>query len=211
MSLDAELAIAVHDALAHPIADALFGVASMRAGFAVPMLALICAGLYLRWRRDGLITFALLLAILGGADLMGNGLKHLLAQPRPCLELSDLSWMPVPCSGAHRGMPSNHALNYFAVATFLWAALRERRVGLPLVSISCVVGLSRVYLGRHYPSQVLVGALIGSALGLGLAWAFSRTPLGRRIAKSPPGAPPISLSSAESAPRDPPQLRSRSP
>lgn len=202
MSLDAELVIAVHDALAHPISDAVFEIVSMRAGFALPVLAIVCAGLCLRLRLDGVFTFVLLLAVLGCADLMGNGLKHLLAQPRPCLELGDLSWMPATCPGARRGMPSNHALNYFTVATFLWATLGERRVGLPLVSIACAVGLSRVYLGRHYPSQVIAGALIGVALGLCFAWAFSRTPLGRRIARKASETLPVASSSAESARRE---------
>lgn len=201
MSLDAEIVAAVHEALAHPLADAFFELVSMRAGFAVPVLALVLAWLCARHRRDGLIAFAALLAVLGCADLLGNGLKHLLARPRPCLELGHLSWMPETCSGARRGMPSNHALNYFAVALFLWAALRARRIGLPLALLAGIVGLSRIYLGRHYPSQVLVGALIGSALGLALARAFSRTPPGRRLAGAGQDTLPKASACAESAPR----------
>lgn len=185
MSLDAELLIALREALSHPVADAVLAFVSLRAAFAVPLLALICLGLCLRWRRDGLITFALTLAVLGLADLNGNVLKHLIAQPRPCLELAHLDWMPDTCPGARRGMPSNHAINFFAVATFLGIALRRARVGLPLALVACAVGVSRVYLGCHYPSQVIVGALLGCAYGVLPALIFAQTRLGRRVAGLP--------------------------
>ncbi|MBQ4335394.1 MAG: phosphatase PAP2 family protein [Myxococcaceae bacterium] len=190
MSLDAEILVDLHEALAHPVADAIFAFVSLRAGFAVPLLALICLGLCLQWRRDGLITFALTLAVLGIADLNGNILKHLLAQPRPCLEFAHLDWMPDTCPGARRGMPSNHAINFFAVAAFLWTTLRRTRVGLPLALIACAVGISRVYLGRHYPSQVIVGALLGCAQGILPALIFAQTRLGRRMAGLPDKSDP---------------------
>jgi undecaprenyl-diphosphatase len=179
--LDAALGAAIHDALAHPVADAFFEVVSQRAGFALPLLGLVLVGLCLRFQRDGLFTFLVLLATVGCADLLGNGLKHLISASRPCLDLREvLSWMPTECPGARRGMPSNHAINYFTTAAFLWAALRARRVGVAFTAIACAVGLSRVYLGRHYPSQVAVGALIGVALGLAAAHLWRRTAIGQR-------------------------------
>ena len=181
---DATLVAAIHEALESPLSDALFGVVSLRAGFALPLCALILAGLCLRHRRDGLVTFLALLIAVGSADLLGNGLKHLFAMPRPCLDLRDaLSWMPEVCSGARRGMPSNHAINYFTAATFLCLVLARRWPGVALAAVAACVGLSRVYLGRHYPSQVLAGALIGVAVGALGAFAFTRTRVGQRVRK----------------------------
>ena len=82
-------------------------------------------------------------------------------------------------------MPSNHALNFFAAATFLGLLARRRSAWATLFTLAAAVGLSRVYLGRHYPSQVLVGAAIGVVAGL-LGWLIvARLPFGKRARAHP--------------------------
>lgn len=185
MSLDAQLLLAVNQGWAHPWLDALFGLLSSKWGFALPFLGVTLAGLFARHRRDGLwLGVSLVLVVLLG-DAFGNLLKHLLAQPRPCLELAAQVRPPGPCGGGALGMPSNHALNFFAAAAFLAPLLWRWRSRLALVALAAAVGLSRVYLGRHYPSQVLAGALMGAAWGLGAAWIASRLPFGRRARAAP--------------------------
>ncbi|MBW2617607.1 MAG: phosphatase PAP2 family protein, partial [Deltaproteobacteria bacterium] len=70
------------------------------------------------------------------------------------------------------GLPSAHAANSFGLAIYL--ARFYRRLGLALVVIALVIGFSRVYLGRHYPGDVLVGYLWGAASGLAVAWLTNR-------------------------------------
>jgi undecaprenyl-diphosphatase len=62
------------------------------------------------------------------------------------------------------GMPSGHAATAAAAAGVV--ALLHPRLRLPLISLFAAIGLSRVYLGVHYPSDVLAGL----ALGLAVAW-----------------------------------------
>lgn len=69
-------------------------------------------------------------------------------------------------------MPSNHALNYFLAASLLLAATPWRFWRLAMPGVAILVALSRIYLGKHYPSQVLAGAAIGIALGLLAATAL---------------------------------------
>jgi undecaprenyl-diphosphatase len=155
---------------AHPLLDALFGWVSQRPAFAFPLLLLILVMLWRKLGAAGVRLWCVLLAVIVLGDLLGNLLKHLFLQPRPCSELAGqvrLVTAPfaVGCSPKPHGMPSNHAVNFFVTAMFLGCMLRSWGWGLTLGTVAVLVGLSRIYLGVHYPSQVLAGALFGIGLG----------------------------------------------
>ena len=63
-------------------------------------------------------------------------------------------------------MPSGHATTAFAAA--LAAGLVHPRLRVPLLVLAGLIAVSRVWLGVHYPSDVLVGAAVGSAVAGGL-------------------------------------------
>jgi undecaprenyl-diphosphatase len=69
-------------------------------------------------------------------------------------------------------MPSGHAMNAFAGAVLLAAAVPRAR--WPLLVLAALIALSRVYLGVHFPSDVIAGALLGSAIGAAAAWLLAR-------------------------------------
>ncbi len=103
-------------------------------------------------------------AALAGANLVVEALKRATFRARP--------------DGEHRrsnaSFPSGHAASAFALAWTL--ARRWRRLGVPLFALAATVTFSRLYLNRHFLSDVVVGA----ALGLLCAWAVSRwLPSGR--------------------------------
>lgn len=68
--------------------------------------------------------------------------------------------------GNKYGFPSSHAANTFALATFLSLLFKNRRLMIGLTIWAALVSYSRIYLGVHYPTDILVGALIGSGLAL---------------------------------------------
>jgi membrane-associated phospholipid phosphatase len=102
----------------------------------------------------------LICAALGPISIALNyGLKLLVRRPRPVLEgLPPLGGAPSSLS-----FPSAHALSSFAVAT---AMFRVDPATAGAFAIALALSLGRPYLGMHYPSDVLVGALLGVVLGL---------------------------------------------
>ncbi|HDR91170.1 MAG TPA: phosphatase PAP2 family protein [candidate division Zixibacteria bacterium] len=103
-------------------------------------------------------------------DLVGaHVFKPLIARPRPChLEIGRLL---VRC-GTGYAMPSLHAANTFGVFTpIVW---RYKWKAAPLYIISILVSYSRIYVGVHWPLDVVVGMLWGVAVGWGVCWLFFR-------------------------------------
>ncbi|MBP7156062.1 MAG: phosphatase PAP2 family protein, partial [Flavobacteriales bacterium] len=73
--------------------------------------------------------------------------------------------------GGSFGFVSSHASNHFAIAVFMIGVLHASVRGLApvLIGWAVVIGYSRIYLGMHYPGDVLVGALYGALIG----WSFA--------------------------------------
>jgi membrane-associated phospholipid phosphatase len=102
----------------------------------------------------------LICAALGPIAIVLNyGIKLLVKRPRPVLEgLPPLGGAPSSLS-----FPSAHALSSFAVAT---AMVRVDPATAGALLVATAISLCRPYLGMHYPSDVLAGAVLGVALGL---------------------------------------------
>jgi len=102
----------------------------------------------------------LICAALGPIAIVLNyGIKLLVKRPRPALEgLPPLGGAPSSLS-----FPSAHALSSFAVAT---AMFRVDPATAGALVVALAISLGRPYLGMHYPSDVLAGALLGVILGL---------------------------------------------
>ncbi|MBM7774031.1 membrane-associated phospholipid phosphatase [Actinokineospora baliensis] len=90
---------------------------------------------------------------------VSNVVKALVGEPRPCqvLHLPTVS----PCDYATDfSLPSNHAT--VAAAAAVAILLTHRALGSTAIAITLLVGVSRVYLGAHYPHDILVGFLIAA-------------------------------------------------
>lgn len=117
-----------------------------------------------RPRGTHLVVGVILLIVF--TDATGAILKHIFHVPRPCADLSGVR-MLVGC-GHSSGFPSNHAINMSALA--LYAGLFYRRALPFLVLLALAVGVSRIYVGAHYPFDVLFGWVWGGLLGASAWW-----------------------------------------
>ncbi|MGH3071285.1 MAG: phosphatase PAP2 family protein [Gaiellaceae bacterium] len=148
------------------------GVSALAGTTAVLLVAAVAAGsLLLRGQRHGAVSLALAVA---GTQAVVLGIKELVARARPPASSSFVD-------AAGHAFPSAHAASSVALYGLL-AYLLLRRIDGPARTVTAVltlagvgvIGLTRVYLGAHYPSDVVAGWLVG-ALVAAAAWRLSRS------------------------------------
>jgi undecaprenyl-diphosphatase len=103
------------------------------------------------------------------SDQLASGfMKPFFARFRPSRspELEGLVHIVNGYTGGKYGFASSHAANAFGLATFLWLAFREQYKWFVWIFVwATIVAYSRIYLGVHYPGDILVGAFIGISFG----------------------------------------------
>lgn len=117
---------------------------------------------------------AMLLALVFSL-LVGNmTIKPLVARLRPFQTYPEL--ISLIKQGGY-SFPSAHAMSSFAAATAFYLPFRKRGQashGIPCLVLAFLIAFSRVYVGVHYPSDVLAGSLIGILLALAATWITDR-------------------------------------
>ena len=157
--------------------------------FVVAGIALVVVGR----RRGWVAALTLGLAIAITDQLVAELLKPAIGRVRPVFAHPELVRFLLEKQARSPSMPSAHAANSFAAAVVLWEF--RRSVGWVALGLAVLVSYSRPYVGVHYPSDILVGALLGTAVGLGTIagrrgvvrlWHRWRRPSGAPV---PPEAP----------------------
>ena len=118
--------------------------------------------LFIKGRRIGKIAAVGAIILIAFSDqVSSNFLKDLITRIRPCNALENVKLL-LSCKGSY-SFPSSHAVNNFALAVFM-LRLFPKYKWILLITAS-FVALSRPYLGLHYPSDILGGAVIGAIIG----------------------------------------------
>jgi membrane-associated phospholipid phosphatase len=102
--------------------------------------------------------------------------KPLVHRVRPCNDVrikDKVKLLVNPSSGY--SFTSSHAANHFAVAVFLFFAFAPPRrwIGIVLLIWAGTIAFGQVYVGIHYPSDILFGGLLGASIGL-ISWILYR-------------------------------------
>lgn len=163
----------VVDAIAVALSARWFGLLT---GAAIVLVILTSTG---RRRLGLLVAFAAAIVL---SDMVGSQvLRPLFGRMRPCYALPAGSFRWLAPARDVGSIPSLHASNFFAMALVAWAA--HRRAGLVALAVAVGVALSRVYVGVHWPTDVLAGA------GWGSLCALVALTAGRAVGRLGPRAP----------------------
>lgn len=147
---------------------------AIKAFFVVLLLAMLA-----RAGKPRMTAILGLLAV-GIANGMTDLFKNYLPFPRPSVDLVDAILRTGSLESP--GTASAHSANMAAVAT-VWVMMLGPRWGTPWIVVALLTGLSRIYVGVHYPAQVLLGWICGIFAG----WAVVR--LSRLILRQPSDVP----------------------
>jgi undecaprenyl-diphosphatase len=169
-NIDTALFLFFNVTLANPVTDLIMPLITsdmlLRVLYAGAVVSLLVFGkARLRW----VVLFSVLVLVV--TDQLSAGLlKPMLGRLRPCHVLENINLL-VDCGGG-KSMPSSHAANAFGQAVLL--AMLYRRWAWPLLIVAALIALSRVFVGVHYPFDVVAGTVIGATAGFVGAWSANR-------------------------------------
>ncbi|MBE0645215.1 MAG: phosphatase PAP2 family protein [Bacteroidetes bacterium] len=160
-----------NEALANPIGDWFFvfitEVKNFYIIYAIALISLMWFG-----KKRGVITVLLLLVTIVLSDQISSFvIKPMFDRLRPCHVLDHVRLL-VGCGGG-KSFTSSHATNNFALAVLVSHFYPKARYYLLIWA--ALVAFSRVYVGVHYPSDILGGAVLGSLIALAVIFAYEHS------------------------------------
>ena len=133
----------------------------------VPLYLAILIYLGVRFKRKFLVILIFIILAATLADQSSVFVKNIVLRLRPCHEPSLTGIVHLvngECGGVY-GFVSSHATNSFNVALLSLMFIKKRWYTISIILWASIIGFSRIYLGVHYPADVICGSLLGAFIG----------------------------------------------
>jgi len=144
----------------------------------LPLFIFTIAFILIKFKSKGLFVLVLIaLVITLGDQISSSILKPLVGRLRPSHEphLQSLLHIVNNYRGGLFSFVSSHAANSFGVATILWLLIGKKYKWIGLFfAWATIFSFTRVYLGVHYPGDIIAGALLGSSIAIGIYTLFKK-------------------------------------
>jgi membrane-associated phospholipid phosphatase len=147
--------------------------------FWAPLYIFLAAFIAVNYGKKGLWWALLFICTVATTDLIGNNLfKEVIKRTRPCQDVEFMNHVRLllkQCSGSY-SFVSNHAANHFGMASFAFLTFRgvfKKWMYLAFLW-AFFIAYAQVYVGVHYPLDVLGGAFLGTLIGSITAWIFDK-------------------------------------
>ncbi|MGD8779962.1 MAG: phosphatase PAP2 family protein [Ignavibacteria bacterium] len=160
-SIDVELFYFINHTLSNSVFDKFFILITNVKNWYITYIILWSIAFFKGGRIGKVAAIGAIFVIVFSDQLNSSLLKNLFERTRPCNELPGVNAL-LGCSGSY-SFPSSHAVNNFAIAVFFYRLFPKLKWVL-LISAG-LIAISRPYVGVHYPSDILAGALLGWGIG----------------------------------------------
>ena len=157
-SFDLQIFFFINNNMSNSIFDILMPLITNKNNWIIPVIIFVLYLLFLN-KIKGKIVFVIILISLGINDYFcATILKPYFQRLRPSHEMFELINLLIS-KGGKWSMPSNHSSNMFALATIISYFYPKTKISIYL--LASIISFSRVYVGVHYPLDIVFGAIIG--------------------------------------------------
>jgi len=169
-TIDISLFNLLNGTLSNPVFDFLMPIITEQYVWGIPIALVAITGIVIGDKKTKIIMLGVILAVGLGDHISSGIIKPLVGQLRPCKELVELN-LRINCGGKY-GFVSGHATGTMIMAT--WFGYHYKKFMLYFVAFAFVVSFSRIYVGVHWPSDVLGGIILGYAVSRGFIHIWNR-------------------------------------